>query len=64
MTTTTNTIETLNRKFNSLNKKYIKLDNTWNEITTEDGQILLSQNLEDIQVEMSKISTEIENLES
>ena len=54
----------LNKKFNSLNKKYIKLDNTWTNNMTDFEEIYLSEKLENIQIEMSKIATELELLEN
>jgi len=58
------TISILNKKFNSLNKKYIKLDNTWSNNMTDFEEIDLSEKLENIQIEMSKISNELELLEN
>tara|TARA_R110000824_G_C15199340_1_gene675542 strand:- start:900 stop:1085 length:186 start_codon:yes stop_codon:yes gene_type:complete len=57
------TVETLNKKFDSLNKEYVKLDKSLNTTITEDAQILISQKLEDIQQKMSVISNQIEELE-
>jgi len=58
------TISILNKKFNSLNKKYIKLDNTWSNDMTDFDEIDLSEKLENIQIEMSRIATELESLEN
>ena len=58
-----NTIETLSKKFNSLNRKYLKLENN-TVIVTDWDQIELSEKLENIQIEMSKVSTEMEELEN
>ena len=57
------TVETLNKKFDSLNKEYVKLDKSLNTTITEDAQILISQKLEDIQQKMPVISNQIEELE-
>jgi len=57
------TIETLNKKFNSLNKKYLRIEkNTLAD--TDYEQMNLSEKLENIQIEMSKIATELEELEN
>jgi len=58
------TISNLNKKFNSLNKKYLKLDNTWSNDMTDFEEIDLSEKLENIQIEMSKISNELELLDN
>ena len=58
------TISNLNKKFNSLNKKYVKLDSTWSNNMTNFEEIDLSEKLENIQIEMSKISNELELLEN
>tara|TARA_R110002074_G_scaffold236432_1_gene408328 strand:+ start:255 stop:434 length:180 start_codon:yes stop_codon:yes gene_type:complete len=58
------TISNLNKKFNSLNKKYVKLDNTWSNDMTDFEEIDLSEKLENIQIEMSKISNELELLDN
>jgi len=57
-------ISSLNKKFNSLNKKYVKLDNTWSNNMTDFEEIDLSEKLENIQIEMSKISNKLELLEN
>jgi hypothetical protein len=57
-------ISNLSKKFNSLNKKYLKLDKTWTKKMTDFDEIELSEKLENIQIEMSKISTKIEELEN
>ena len=58
------TISNLNKKFNSLNKKYVKLEKTWSNDMTDFEEIDLSEKLENIQIEMTKISTELEVLEN
>jgi|TARA_R110000851_G_scaffold63075_5_gene144413 hypothetical protein len=60
---TSKTIETLNKKFNSLNKKYLRTEKN-TVVVTDFDQIDLSEELEKIQVEMSKIATKLEELES
>jgi len=61
--TNSKTIETLNKKFNSLNKKYLRTEKN-TVIVTDFDQIDLSEKLENIQIEMSKISTKLEELEN
>ena len=58
------TISNLNKKFNSLNKKYTKLDNSWTNNMTDFDEVELSEKLENIQIEMSKISSKMEELEN
>jgi len=60
---TLKTIETLNKKFNSLNKKYLRTEKN-TVVYTDFEQMDLSEKLENIQIEMSKISTELEELEN
>jgi hypothetical protein len=57
-------IKKLNSQFISLNKKYVKLDNSWKSCLTEDQEFILSFKLEDVQSEMTKVSTELEPLEN
>lgn len=61
--TNSKTIETLNKKFNSLNRKYLRTEKN-TVIVTDFDQIDLSEKLENIQIEMSKISTKLEELEN
>ena len=61
--TNSKTIETLNKKFNSLNNKYLRTEKN-TVIVTDFDQIDLSEKLENIQIEMSKISTKLEELEN
>lgn len=57
-------IKKLNSQFISLNKKYVKLDNSWESCLTEDQEFILSFKLEDVQSKMSKVSIELESLEN
>jgi len=59
-----NRIKKLNLKFVSLNKKYVKLDNSWKSCFTEDQEFILSFKLEDVQSEKIKVCTELETLEN
>jgi len=61
--TTSKKIEILNKKFNFLNKKYLRTEKN-TVVYTDFEQIDLSEKLEDIQIEMSKIATELEELEN
>ena len=61
--TTSKKIETLNKKFNSLNKKYLRTEKN-TVVYTDFEQVDLSEKLEKIQMEMSKIATELEELEN
>ena len=58
----TNTHTSLNKKFDCLNKEYLKLDKSLDSATTEDYQIMVSQQMEDIQVKMSAVSSKLEEL--
>jgi len=58
------TISNLNKKFDSLNKKYVKLDKTWSKDMTDFDEMDLSEKLENIQIEMSRVAAKIEELEN
>ena len=58
------TVISLNKKFNKLNKSYVKLDKSVNKNSTEDYCIMVSLKLEEITKEMSIISSKIEELEN
>ena len=57
-------IKKLNSQFISLNKKYVKLDNSWESCLTEDQEFILSFKLEDVQSKKIKVCTELETLEN
>jgi len=56
------TEKTLNKKYQTLNNKYIKLDNSVNYKTSDFDADIISDKLEKIQIEMSKISDKMEEL--
>ena len=62
-----NTINKLNKELNKLNKQYISLDKEMDLINKSDKFACtdhLSQKLEEINLKMYEISTEIEKLEN
>jgi hypothetical protein len=58
MTTSTTSLE---KKFNALNKRYIKLDKTFESNMTSSEIFEISEKLEAIQLQMSIISNKMEN---
>jgi hypothetical protein len=57
----TTSITSLEKKFNALNKQYIKLDKTFTSDMTSSEVFEISEKLEDIQLQMSIISNKMEN---
>jgi len=62
MITQKSNLETLNKKFKSLNRKYVKLEKTLNNEMSNFDSLDISEKLEEIQTEMTKVANELENI--